>query len=1061
MREFRDGPPQATKAAHNQHHQRADKLSSSCHGTAPSSGGASFSTSALLKEISSLKSRLKDLEDDTRSSVLSEDNRMVMEEKERAVVLMLRKELAKVEQQKANLEKEFMNQLTNMANENRSTVGDLQDKLVRSQALNEELKGQLKNELRNGARENDEAEQRLVQLLETERDSHNREMEQMKQTLASSDEEIADNRREIDHLHSHLDEVESEKEELMREVTEIRLAYSEEQRLSETLRTELKQSTDTVSKLQKEMSGKDAELSQRNDEVGEMNDALIELESHKEMLVSEITDLRMQLSRQENLRRRSDVFAPASPSAAAASAAAAAAADHSKCIPLEEKEKLEDDIKLLEGRLERVQAKLAEKDTTIDNLASTLTEERKHTHALKAEVKKLKNGAPRSPKKKNQMMVTPVRPSTIDTSLSPTRSVHRSAPRGGGEGGGGSNKKNLTSGPRTPVSGLVASFEARISGKATNSNSGAADADNTAAGGDAISSTTAAAAAAASPAAPVSRHSRQHSRNGAASGGVSDRALQATEAASHPGAAPEESEAAADHLTREMVIGLQETLRREKDQVKEQRETIKELHDKLRHEKEVVRDLRLDLEAAQEEDSDTRKERDELQAKVNDKLDEIARLRAKSEVDAGTLLDLQDKLRHETALVKELRAKLSEANKVGDKAAKLEEQLADSRREVDVLVAKIEGYESARMTLHEKTRKEQSELSKLRMKNHQATSEKRELESKVAASQREVERLKTELSCTLDMYSVHQDEKKDEENEEVERLRLQVSSLQSELSSAMTEIDNLLSEMEGLKNALRTEQLTVQEMRKKSEEGTTVRQNKKMFDSEMNHLKVELTKTQLAKKDLETEYAKRVKELEDELIALESEAEEEIDERERQLDSMKEQLAEREARISRLEVEQSQMSKSMNNVSASRQDEMEDLQAELIATTSKTSVQAREIENLKLKIAEQESQKQETEERLKQQIHSLEETIMKHRDQFQLQNDDQLKEENEKLRDALRDVKLERRILKERLDSLTTDKTQSRTTQHLRDRNAALSEQVQTLTKKLKKLEASITRFAI
>ncbi len=93
-------------------------------GAPPSSprSTSTYSTSTLLKEISSLRNRLKELEEDTRSSV--SDDRFAMD-KEGDVLNALRKELAKVEHEKASLEKEFMNQMSSLASEHRKTISEL------------------------------------------------------------------------------------------------------------------------------------------------------------------------------------------------------------------------------------------------------------------------------------------------------------------------------------------------------------------------------------------------------------------------------------------------------------------------------------------------------------------------------------------------------------------------------------------------------------------------------------------------------------------------------------------------------------------------------------------------------------------------------------------------------------------------------------------------------------------------------------------------------------------------------------------------------------------------
>ena len=73
----------------------------------------------------------------------------------------------------------------------------------------------------------------------------------------------------------------------------------------------------------------------------------------------------------------------------------------------------------------------------------------------------------------------------------------------------------------------------------------------------------------------------------------------------------------------------------------------------------------------------------------------------------------------------------------------------------------------------------------------------------------------------------------------------------------------------------------------------------------------------------------------------------------------------------------------------------------------------------------------------------------------------ELKAENMQLRESIRDSKLERRSLKERLESSTQGKSSSKSAQVLRERNASLKHEVEKLTKRLKKMEDSITRFEV
>lgn len=880
--------------------------------------GPPHSTSSLLKEISSLRTRLKELEDDTRSSISGAVAGYGDDHKDGELMNALKKELAKVEHEKANLEKEFMNQLSSLAEENQKVVDDLRDKLVHAQAENELL------------RDNQDSE-RMMQLVEDERQRHAAEMNQLKATLASSDMEIADSRRELDHLHEQLDEMHLEKEELLREVTEVRLLYSEEQRRSESLRSELKESNVTVAKLQKEYDDKQHRLSAAQEQVGEMNDTLIELESHKEMLVAEVTDLKLELSKKSDSPRSSD---------------------SSKV----DKERLEE----LEDRLERFQVKLEERDSKIDTLTSSLNEERRFCKALRIENKNLKltqriaNSADKTSSREQSV------PATL--SLSPAR---------------GDNSTSPGEEPRTPVSGLVASFEQRIAHTVAES---------------------------------------------------------------------------------ELEMNILES------RLEKERERVQELCGKLADERDLVKDLKGKL-----ANSVDREHVELLEKKLKASEQEVDKLRAKIDKNTVTILEYQDDLRSEQELVKELRTKLSETSATNEQTEQTEAKLLESEREIARLRAQVEGFEAARANIQERTRKEQAEMSKLRMKAHQANAEKRELEAKVVAHEREVERLKTELTYTLDVCSLPSEEKKDAdavvETEEMTRLRDQVSSLQGELELALAQIECLESEVQRLKGELDDASVAAGESKEETLNELLSKKSKKSYDTQINMLRVQLTKVQVAKQEQEEDFEKRVKELEDEIDALTVEADNALDEKDKEIAELREQLSDKAAAVDRLESEHSHIRESITDMSVSRQDEMDELQAEVIAMTSKCSAQTREIQSLKMKIEEHEARKGEVEQKLQSRIKDLEgqiETLKRNaRNTPSNGNLEHLRQENIKLREAIRDIKLERRTLKERLESFTTDKSQSKSSQILRDRNQALKEEVEKLTKRLKKMEESMTRFAI
>jgi chromosome segregation ATPase len=273
----------------------------------------------------------------------------------------------------------------------------------------------------------------------------------------------------------------------------------------------------------------------------------------------------------------------------------------------------------------------------------------------------------------------------------------------------------------------------------------------------------------------------------------------------------------------------------------------------------------------------------------------------------------------------------------------------------------------------------------------------------------------------------------------------------------MLEIERLLDEVETLGNALRTDHPTPTS----STEGVLSLKSQRSYEAQINKLQVELTQTQITKKELEKELITKISALEDELEALEAEAEDELEAKEKEMQVLIENLVGKDARIAQLESQHNQICSSINDVSTSRQDEMEELQAELIAMTSKTSAQAREIQSLRMKCDELEARKDDYEKKLKSRIHDLEEEIADVTRNVRSQDVEHLRGENNKLRDAVRELKLERVQLKDRLDALASDKSSSKSAQVLRERNIVLKDEVEKLTKRLKKMEASITRFAI
>jgi chromosome segregation ATPase len=208
-------------------------------GSPPSPSGQNTSSlssaSTLLREITTLRGRLTELEDDTRSSVCDDQNDLSN---------MLRKELSKVEHDKAKIEREFMNQLSLLATENHNVVSKLENRLAESEQQNATLTGLLKStneekghesfivandevkslrfrveeERKAHAKENEKIKEAQAKEIVQIKEAHAKEIEQMNKNLASADLEIADSRRELDHLHGEVDDLSSHTQDLVEEV---------------------------------------------------------------------------------------------------------------------------------------------------------------------------------------------------------------------------------------------------------------------------------------------------------------------------------------------------------------------------------------------------------------------------------------------------------------------------------------------------------------------------------------------------------------------------------------------------------------------------------------------------------------------------------------------------------------------------------------------------------------------------------------------------------------------------------------------------------------------------
>ena len=460
-----------------------------------------------------------------------------------------------------------------------------------------------------------------------------------------------------------------------------------------------------------------------------------------------------------------------------------------------------------------------------------------------------------------------------------------------------------------------------------------------------------------------------------------------------------------------------ETYDKETDRLQSQIDTLEdtrkslvretdELRRQLREERERVTHLRLDVESqtSQLEDLAT------LKTKLRDKEKEVARLRLESDCHDQNYQTAQQMV---TDLQKKLTA-LSSMEK--ETTVPLQTELHEREQEI------------ARLKMQVQTNQEIGKASDL-----------------------QIEKLQHELTRLQDRS--HTDEVHEQE---LDDLRHEIVALKDELNEAKVQLDQRRQLFEDNNNHKTRNRFVSTRDRGSIKKRTS-------SDEDYHRMKDELTKTQVARGEIEMNYMQRVKELEREIETVETEARQQLEEMQTSMDQMKAELEQRQADVERLEREKTQLCTSMTSASMSRSEDFEELQSELIERTTANKSQAREIQALKLKLEEHEKVKYGKEQQLGAKIAELEQemALTSQGGRRHLEDFDKLQSENQQMRETIRQLKSERRHLQERLDSLLQDKSSSKSTQVLRERNASLRQEVERLNKRLRKMEESITRFAI
>jgi len=257
-----------------------------------------YTMQLLLEEVTSLRNRIKELEDDGHSgkTAPSLDSHESIENYD---IATLRKQLIKAQNDRAELEKDFMNQISMMAQENHENVDKLQKQLKMAQCEKNIIKA-------NGSFEQSEEifelEKEIGLLKDVIAAQGDEGVQQLVKKLSATEKEVKDVRDENKGLQKQVEELDSQKSTLLEEITHLRIDFDKEAKTVSSLRTEIEHMEKDLQlqeeKFQHDFMVQEEAIQQHEESFGEMNDSIVELEGQKALLLDEITGLRLQLDRE-------------------------------------------------------------------------------------------------------------------------------------------------------------------------------------------------------------------------------------------------------------------------------------------------------------------------------------------------------------------------------------------------------------------------------------------------------------------------------------------------------------------------------------------------------------------------------------------------------------------------------------------------------------------------------------------------------------------------------------------------------------------------------------------
>ena len=892
------------------------------------------SETSLVEECAALRRRVKELEDDQGSAgsektLDTEADSCAADPNE---VTTLRKELNKAENERAAMELDFINQLSTMAREHAEKVEQLEKQLERKHPADD-----------------------------NPRRSESAQVKQLMDDLHAADKELQVNRKDVDDLYKKVDKLEGQKATLSQRITELQLEVDNSSKvissLNEVMVENDKHLQNTIDKFQTEIKQKTAIITKQSEEIKEMNEKVTRAEGQKTMLLDEITDLRMQLDRNDDAKRAM-------------------------------KKKLDELNKANSGE---------EESSRIGVLKQAAMDAEEKAEEMKSKMESLENEM-RSVNKSYKVDMGRLQEAAA-LKESECEQAHKMIRLKDIE------INNLTE-QKTKIENTVKELRLKLE-------------ENTTAGGPEIAS-------------PTSSKRYSYQKRSLPS------ALENTSGG-------------------EILMDKLNALERQ----------ITTLEKKLAFEKETNVKLKGQL-------SDAKKQRPPPILTSNRR---VPAPPSGPPMTPRSPLPPYRRARSQSPSFRKDDAQKSPAplptpdspssRSVRALAACFEPNKNTMENTSPVLVyAPPIVYAEPEVPDRLDVEDFQRQINDLESQLDDAKSQNEFLQKKLRAQCEQIGELHAEVAAMAAMQTtIHASSQKEFEQERNEQ-KAKIANLESNLVEARKLLDAETKMVEKLQSEIRemtSERLAYEECTMDAYEKQVVK-GQKSHQSELNSLKVDLTKAQMKLASLEKEHEKQVKELEETIEQLNVDCDKELEEKAGEVDMFKHKYEQQLDMVTKLEREREQLCDQMKTISNSRREEIAELQSDLMDKSTAVTTLKRALQAIQMQVEHQTDNSNELE-YLREKVQELESQRVptgtaRHIQGFEVEK---LQEENRKLKDQIRNITMERRSIQEKLNAVVEEYNAIRSQpQVFRERNDKLRRELARLTKKLEKIEGGgVSRIAI